>query len=173
MGRVYCWLFEENFGTLQCVRCSSKFVSSPPTVRWLSAVPTFFLSHSTYVFWTHLQVNPGHTHACVFATPKYVLDGLHGAWILSRPHFFPPAVQLCAESKPSIHTAKSTVMYPGIPSMHGKEHPSVHIVSGGQVSRYRVRTGVFWASSPGVGGSKTPSLPPPFVTKHNGLCLND
>ena len=85
---------------------------------------------------------------------------------------FSDRAQLCADpSKPSIHTANSSIgMCPGIQTVHSEEHPSIHIVSSGQVSRYRVRTGVFrTAFSPGVGSSKTPSLPPPFVTKHNGL----
>ena len=104
-------------------------------------------------------------HKCVSATPKYCMVSMvHG---FSAGLTFFDHAQLCADpSKPSIHTANSSIgMCPGIQTMHSEEHPSIHIVS-----RYRVRTGVFRAAfSPGVGSSKTPSLPPPFVTKHNGL----
>ena len=63
-----------------------KFVFSTSTVRMFSAGPAFFLHllnmcsmHCNVLYTPHLCV--GHTK---------VLHGLHhGAWILSRPHFFP------------------------------------------------------------------------------------
>ena len=147
-----------------------KFVFSTSTVRMFSAGPAFFLHLLNICTCMHCIVQ--HTiptsksvHKCVSATPKYCMVSMvHG---FSAGLTFFDRAQLCADpSKPSIHTANTSIgMCPGIQTMHSEEHPSIHIVS-----RYRVRTGVFrTAFSPGVGSSKTPSLPPPFVTKHNGL----
>ena len=99
---------------------------------------------------------------------------LHGASILSRPPFFSTVLNsACLDSKPSAHNVNSsTATYPGIDCVHSKEHQSIHIVS--QVPAKYPGTEcvqVFLgqeALSPGVGSSKTPSRPPPFVTKHNG-----
>ena len=162
-----------------------KFVASPSTVHWFSAGPAFSsrltymrmycIVHCTRLLWSQciqMCVLDPSVYKCVSATYTEALHGLHGAWILSRPRFFPSTLnsaRIC--SKPSVHNAnRSTVMYPVSNPCTVK---STQVFTLYQVAKYpgihRVRTGVFRASSPGVGSSKTPSLPPPFVTKHNGL----
>ena len=146
-------------------RCSKSILSlSSPRPQCVCSQQAQLFS-STCSRYVHACIVLYSTPLCVSATPKYcTVSMVHG---FSAGLTFSDRAQLCADpSKPSIHTANSSIgMCPGIQTMHSEEHPSIHIVS-----RYRVRTGVFrTAFSPGVGSSKTPSLPPPFVTKHNGL----